>query len=184
MEGESKNRYKALFRKYYPGLHFYALRLLGEEEAEDVVQDVFLELWTRPDLIEGDASLQAYLYRIVYSRAVNIHKHKKVEESYSAFLEDIHEKRVAFYQPDQTDIIKNIENRELKQEIYTSINNLPDKCREIFKLSYIHHMKNKAIADLMGVSVRTVEAHIYKALKILREQLKHLMIYILFFTVN
>lgn len=61
--------YKALFRKYYPSLIFYATRLVGEEEAEDVVQDVFVELWRRKDSIEIGDQIQAFLYRAVYTRA-------------------------------------------------------------------------------------------------------------------
>ena len=57
--------YKALFRRYYPNLIFYATRLVGEEEAEDVVQDVFVELWKRKDTIEIGDQIQAFLYRAV-----------------------------------------------------------------------------------------------------------------------
>ena len=64
--------YKALFRRYYPSLIFYATRLVGEEEAEDVVQDVFVELWKRKDSIEIGEQIQAFLYRAVYTRALNI----------------------------------------------------------------------------------------------------------------
>ena len=56
--------YKALFRRYYPNLIFYATRLVGEEEAEDVVQDVFVELWKRKDTIEIGDQIQAFLYRL------------------------------------------------------------------------------------------------------------------------
>ncbi|MCD8043835.1 MAG: RNA polymerase sigma-70 factor [Tannerellaceae bacterium] len=179
-----QNKYKSLFRKYYPGLLFYATRLLDEGEAEDVIQDVFLEVWNRKELMDLGDGLQAYLYRMVYSRAVNIHKHKRVEEGYQVLVEEIHNKRMAFYHPDQTDVIKHIENEELRKEIYLSINNLPEKCREIFKLSYLYNMKNKAIADLLGISVRTVESHIYKALRILRDQLRHLLSLIFLFFIH
>ena len=130
--------YKALFRKYYPNLIFYATRLVGEEEAEDVVQDVFVELWKRKDSMEIGDQIQAFLYRAVYTR-------------------------------------------ELKKEIYDAINELPDKCKEVFKLSYLHDMKNREIADTIGVSLRTVEAHMYKALKYLRSRLDHLIILLTLF---
>lgn len=61
-----------------------------------------------------------------------------------------------------------------------AIDELPDKCKEVFKLSYLHDMKNKDIADVMGISLRTVEAHMYKALKILREKLSYLRMILLF----
>ena len=131
MIDQFENTYKDLFRQYYSSLLFYATRLVGEEDAEDLVQDVFVEIWKR-------------------------------------------QKRLEYYQPDQSETIRRIENKELRTEIKEAINELPDKCKEIFKLSYLHDMKNKDIADVMGISLRTVEAHMYKALKILRKKLEHL----------
>ena len=158
--------YKALFRRYYPNLMFYATRLVGDEEAEDVVQDVFVELWKRRDsMVIGD-QIQAFLYRAVYTRALNVLKHRSIEDGYCAAVEEINQKRAEFYQPDNNE----------------AINELPDKCKEVFKLSYLHEMKNKEIADVMGVSLRTVEAHMYKALKFLRNRLGHLwFLFLLFF---
>lgn len=168
--------YKALFRKYYPSLIFYATRIVGEEESEDVVQDVFVELWKRKDSITIGDQIQAFLYRAVYTRALNVLKHRNVEEGYSAAMEEINQRRAEFYQPDNNEVIRKIEDMELQQEIDDAINELPDKCKEVFKLSYLHEMKNKEIADVMDVSLRTVEAHMYKALKYLRNRLSHLML--------
>ena len=61
-------------------------------------------------------------------------------------------KRVEFYQPDSNDVVKRIEDAELRRKLSDAINELPDKCRMVFKLSYLHDMKNKEIADTMGVS--------------------------------
>lgn len=80
------------------------------------------------------------------------------------------------------EVIKKIENQELRQEIFGAINELPDKCKEVFKLSYLHDMKNKEIADTLGISLRTVEAHMYKALKFLRERLSHLLLSLIIFS--
>ena len=168
--------YKALFRKYYPSLIFYATRLVGEEEAEDVVQDVFVELWRRKDSIEIGDQIQAFLYR-----ALNVLKHRNVEDGYCAAMEEINQKRAEFYQPDNNEVIRRIEDRELRKEIYNAINELPDKCKEVFKLSYLHEMKNKEIADVLGISLRTVEAHMYKALKYLRSRLDLLWIILFLF---
>ena len=154
--------YKALFRRYYPSLIFYATRLVGEEEAENVVQDVFVELWKRKDNIEIGDQIQADL---------NVLKHRSVEEGYCVAMEEINQRRSEFYQPDNNEVIRRIEDKELRKEIHDAINELPDKCKEVFKLSYLHDMKNKEIADILGVSLRTVEAHMYKALKYLRGRL-------------
>ena len=173
--------YKVLFRKYYANLLFYATRLLGDEEAEDVVQDVFFELWKRQEFIEYGEHIQAFLYRAVYTRALNVLKHRSVKDGYCAVMNEISQKRADFYQPDNNEVIQRIEDKELRSEINVAINELPEKCREVFKLSYLHDMKNKEIADVMGVSLRTVEAHMYKALKYLRNRLDYLwVIFILF----
>ena len=163
--------YKALFRRYYPSLIFYATRLVGEEAAEDVVQDVFVELWKRKDHIEIGDQIQAFLYRAVYTRALNVLKHRSVEDGYCVAMEEINQRRAEFYQPDNNEVIRRIEDKELRKEIHDAINELPDKCKEVIKLSYLHDMKNKEIADILGVSLRTVEAHMYKALKYLRGRL-------------
>ena len=176
--------YKALFRRYYPSLIFYATRLVGEEEAEDVVQDVFVELWKRKDSIEIGEQIQAFLYRAVYTRALNVLKHRNVEDGYCAAMEEINRRRAEFYQPDNNEVIRKIEDRELRKEIHDAINELPDKCKEDFKLSYLHNMKNKEIADVLGVSLRTVEAHMYKALKFLRNRLGHLWFILLLFLLD
>ena len=176
--------YKALFRRYYPSLIFYATRLVGEEEAEDVVQDVFVELWKRKDSIEIGEQIQAFLYRAVYTRALNVLKHRNVEDGYCAAMEEINRRRAEFYQPDNNEVIRKIEDRELRKEIHDANNELPDKCKEVFKLSYLHDMKNKEIADVLGVSLRTVEAHMYKALKFLRNRLGHLWFILLLFLLD
>lgn len=174
--------YKAAFRRYYPNLLFYATRLVGVEDAEDVVQDVFVDLWRRRDTVVMGDRIQAFLYRSVYTKAINLLKHRAVENNYSNALTEIYERKLQFYQPDHAEVIKRIENMELRREIYTAVNELPDKCREVFKLSYLHDMKNKEIADILGISLRTVEAHIYKALRFLRERLGHLLLSFIIFS--
>ena len=181
MKEDFEITYKALFRKYYANLIFYATRLIGDEEAEDVVQDVFIELWKRKGNMEIGEQIQAFLYRAVYTRSLNILKHRNIESGYAAIVEEINQRRVEFYQPDNNEVIRRIEDRELRKEIYTAINELPDKCKEVFKLSYLHDMKNQEIADVMGVSLRTIEAHMYKALKFLRGRLSHLTLFLLLF---
>ena len=174
MKEDFEVTYKVLFRCYYAGLLFYATRLVGEDDAEDIVQDVFVELWRRQDSVDVGDQIQAFLYRSVYTKAVNLLKHRAVADSYNAEAVEFYQKKLDYYQPDHTDVIKRIENRELRSELYRAIDELPDKCREVFKLSYLHDMKNKDIADVMGISLRTVEAHMYKALKFLRDRLKNL----------
>ena len=174
MAEEFEKTYKALFRRYYSGLLFYATRLVGEDDAEDIVQDVFVEIWRRQDTVELGDQIQSFLYRSVYTKSLNLLKHRAVAENYNAEEVEFYQKKIDYYQPDHADVISRIENREVRLELHRAIGELPDKCQEVFKLSYLHDMKNKDIADVMGISLRTVEAHMYKALKFLRERLKGL----------
>ncbi len=175
MEENFDLTYRTLFHKYYANLLFYATRLLGDEEAEDVVQDVFVELWWRKDSIEMGEQISAFLYRAVYTRALNVLKHREIVNDYEAVMLEIQKKRIEYYHPNSNDVVKRIENDELRQELHEAIDKLPERCRTVFKLSYLHDMKNKEIADTLGVFLRTVEAHMYKALKCLRENLAHLL---------
>ncbi|EJW92264.1 RNA polymerase ECF-type sigma factor [gut metagenome] len=169
--------YRKLFRTYYASLLFYAKRIVGDDEAEDVVQDVFVELWHRKDTIEIGQQIQAFLYRAVYTRALNVLKHREVKDHYEALVQEIHQKRVDFYKPDNNEVIRRMENMDLRKEILTAINELPDKCKVVFKLSYLYDMKNKAIAEALGISQRTVESHMYKALKLLRSRLQYIHVF-------
>ena len=172
MEDEFDIVYRQLFRKYYANLLFYATRMVGEEDAEDVVQEVFVELWHRRDSVTVGEQIQAFLYRAVYTRALNVLKHRDIKNSYEAAMQEVYNKRALFYQPDDNDVLKRIEDRELRKHIVSAIDELPEKCKLVFKLSYLHNMKNKDIAEAMDVSLRTVEAHMYKALKFLPSRLE------------
>ena len=96
---------------------------------------------------------------------------KRYKKISTAAIEDINEMRMACYFSSEGDGEHDMETAELSLKINRAISELPDKCREIFVLSYLKDMKNSEIALMMNVSVRTVEAHIYKALKTLRSRL-------------
>lgn len=170
-----------LFKMYYPGLLFYATQFLSEAEAEDVVQDVFMEFWKRKDTLEVGDKIKAYLYRLVYTHALNVLNHKKVAARYTDSEVELYNYKLKYYLIEENnEIIHQLENQWLNKEIEDAIDKLPAKCKEVFKLSYLHDFKNKEIADVLGISLRTVEAHMYKALKTLRENLKHLSTGMLF----
>ena len=133
MAEEFEKTYKALFRRYYTGLLFYATRLVGEDDAEDIVQDVFVEIWRRQDTVEVGEQIQAFLYRSVYTKAINLLKHRAIAENYNAEAVEFYQKKLDYYQPDHTDVISRIENRELRSELHRALGELPDKCQEGFK---------------------------------------------------
>ncbi|MCI1780169.1 MAG: RNA polymerase sigma-70 factor [Bacteroidales bacterium] len=163
--------FKALFKEYYSKMLFYATRLVGENDAEDIVQVAFLELWKRKDKILIKEHAKAFLFRVVYTRSVNFVKHRSVTSDYVEAAKHLDMLRVTYYQPDNNEIIKRMENAALKKDIYEAIEELPKRCREVFKMSYLYYMKNKEIAEILGIAVKTVEAHMSKAIKYLRSRL-------------
>lgn len=169
MQQSINSAFNELFRRYYPSLHAYAISLIGDDEAEDVVEDVFAELWRRQEKIDLGEHIQAYLYRSVYTRSMNVLRHRKKTDQYISISEKINQQRMQYldlYSPQHY-----TENEHLRTILDDAINELPDKCREIFRLSYLYNLRNSEIASSMEISVKTVEAHISKALKHLRSRL-------------
>lgn len=172
--------FKRLYDTYFNRLMFHASRFINDEaEVEDVVSDVFVVLWNRMDVIDLDKGIVAYLYKAVSTRALNVLRHKNIAAVRIETLEAINERRLEFI--DKKTPYETVESQEIKTGINEALSQLPDKCREVFVLSYVNGLKSKDIADAMGISVRTVEAHVYKALRLLREQLKYLLTLALFF---
>ena len=168
----TEKEYRAYFRELYPQLGRYATRLLGDADVDDVLQGAFLELWNRRTDVNTPAYVRAFLFRTVYTQALNVLKHRAVVYKYSAAAIETENHRAALLSPDACDVAYNIACKELNSKLMAAIEQLPPKSREAFKLSYLHDMKNKDIAQEMGISVRTVDAHIYNALKLLRAKLQ------------
>lgn len=170
----TEDDFRLIFRELYSPLAYYASHLVDEDEVKDLVQEAFVELWKYRESMTDREHMKAFLYRAVYSRAINIMKHKAVVKDYQDARTQIEASRMDFFHPEHNDVIRYMESRELHQEIHTAIDELPDKRRQAFVMSYVHGMKNKEIADVMEVSVRTVDVHVYKALCYLRDRLAFL----------
>ena len=146
----------------------YALRFLDErEEAEEIVQNVFVKFWDKCEAIDPDSSIKSYLYRSVHNTCLNKIKHEKVKDAYK--------KHVINYMDRTSEIVLDQPDPEkVRKEILSEIDNLPLRCSEIFKLSRLEGLKYQEIADHLEISVKTVEVQMGKALRVLREKLVHL----------
>lgn len=173
------SEYRLYFRQFYPSLLLYATRLLVHGDMEDVVQDAFVDLWHRRNAMDDAAHIKSFLYRAVYTKSLNVIKHRSVVSGYAAECSALEMMRLAYYDPNSNPVDMNLENQELREKIDAAIDELPDKRRQIFKMSYLHGMSNKEIAQIMDISVRTVEAQLYKALKYLRYRLENLVLLLL-----
>lgn len=160
---QTEQEFEVLFKTYFKALYAYALTILKDEiAAEEVVQNVFLKLWERKELLEKE-SIKAYLYKCVYHDSLNHIRHMKVRGKFveyaqrtEAFGDDAHEVTVG---------------RELEVKLRQALNELPQQCRTVFQMSRFQNLKYQEIADALDISVKTVEAHMGKALKSLRFKL-------------
>jgi RNA polymerase sigma-70 factor, ECF subfamily len=155
-----------IFKYYYPGLVVYADRfVLDRMSAEDIVQDVFVRFWEKSKTLDTSTNLKGYFFLSVKNGCLDYLKHQKVSDKYR--LQVLSQGDI----PNASDADYFIES-ELKSKIELAISKLPDRCREIFILNRIDNMTSKEIALKLGISHRTVETQIGKALRLLRTELK------------
>jgi RNA polymerase sigma-70 factor (ECF subfamily) len=171
-EQKDREKFNVIFREYYPRLLAYGELFLDRDSVEDIVQDLMVYLWDNAGSITIHTSLESYLFRSVYRACLNRIKSDKIRESYKKNQTLATSEEVRYYDPEENDVIKRLFSLELGREIEDAIAALPEKCREVFKKSYIGNQKVKEIAAELNISERTAEAHIYSALKQLRNKLK------------
>lgn len=155
------HHFERLFRDYFPPLMAFARKILGDEDdAREVVHQVFINLWEKRSGLDLSTSLKSYLFTSVHNRSLNMIRDRKKFSSEE--LPDV---------AGTWDVSEQIESMELEKKIREAIDSLPEKCREIFELNRFQGLKYLEIAAQLDISVKTVENQMTKALKILREQL-------------
>ncbi len=172
IEEEYSISFKELFESMFPKLMRLACRFVDDETAEDMVQEVFLDLWVQRGN-EKILNVPSYLYKSVQNKCLNYIKHQSVVEGYSAQLK-IALARVNYLASDNQ-LFKQISDKNIREIIESAVKKLPPKCQEAFRLCYFYGMTNKEAAEEMGLSPRTVEGHVQKAVGRLRDQLSPLL---------
>ena len=158
--------FEELFRKYFSDLNLFALKYTGDtDSAKEIVHTVFVNLWEKRNRIDTDTPLRSYLFTSVYNRCLNYLRDQRKFKKDALF--DITVEMAA-----ADDSSARIETSELSARIDEAMDKLPVKCRQVFELNRFEGLKYRDISDKLGISVKTVEAQMSKALKILREHLK------------
>jgi len=154
-----------VYDRYLPLLLRHAVDMLrDEEQARDVVQDIFQMLWEKAGELEIHTSLSSFLYASTRFRILKQIRHSKVAEAYAATLQQEMESGIA-----STD--EQLEEKELRKKIEEGISRLPAKMREVFELSRMQELSHKEIAKQLNLSDHTVKRQVSNALKIMRESL-------------
>jgi RNA polymerase sigma-70 factor (family 1) len=163
-EGD-RQAYTVIFDRFYGLLFVHSCKSLrNEDEAKDVVQELFEVLWTRREGLSFEHSLSAYLYASIRNRIINRISHHEVEHKYINSLRGFIDRDTYFAD-------YRVREHEMKKMIEEEISALPSKMREIFELSRRDYLSHKEIAEKLQISEHTVRTHVKKALRILKPKL-------------
>ena len=158
--------FEMLFRTYYQPLCNYAFTFVQDrDEAEEIVQSTFLNIWEKRESLSIHTGIKPYLYAMVRNACLNVLKHEKIKQQHATMEMAVAERSVE-------SVARTIMASELETKIYRAMDQLPEQCRLIFKLSRFEELKYAEIAQQLHISIKTVENQMGKALRIMREQLK------------
>jgi RNA polymerase sigma-70 factor (ECF subfamily) len=174
----SEAEFEALFKAHFRELQAYAHSMVNDwDKAEELVQGLFMKLWERNDWAGIHTSLKSYLYKSVYHESLNLLRREKVHLRYQTLTAPIMEDQA----PDAAEKLK---LSEVEKHLAKALNKLPEKCRAIFHLSRFEELRYQQIAEHLNISVKTVETHMVKALKILRKEMAEFLPALLFILLN
>ena len=155
--------FEQIFREHFEGLAGFVYRLTRSRAiAEELVQDLFLEIWVRRERLVITETLRTYLFRAARNRAFNQLRRNKLERLWRLRQPPLAESETVEHEH---------ANDELAAAIRAAVASLPDRCREIFLLSREQNMTYAEIAQVLGLSIKTVETQMGRALKALRTRL-------------
>ena len=165
--------FNSLFNRHYSGLCVYCESFVGEKQvAEDLVQDVFVNIWVKHSELNYDDTLRSYLYKAVHNASIHFLRQQKVKDRYTVQIKTkLIESECIPYEWVIMDT-DHVELNEIQNLYRQALQQMPAQTREIFLCSREKEMKYSEIADLTGLSVKSIEYHISKALEVLRIVLK------------
>ncbi len=165
IEAGKESAFEELFLKYYTPLVVFARKVIpDEDQARELVQDVFVSFYEKRKELNIHSSLKAHLYQSVKNRCLNQVKRNQIRRDHHAniFIEK---------KNDEAFIEDKLQETELESRIFSIVQTLPDQCRKIFEMSRFKGLTNQEIADKLELSKRTVETQVSKALKVMRKHL-------------
>lgn len=179
---QCSDNFRSLYVSKAPDLIRFAFRFVDRYSAEDIVQDAFLKLLDDKYQNLEDEDLIKLLYTFVRNLCIDHIRHEETIENYrDKRILDLTIKEIQQLNSFEKEFIKN----DLYQFILSKIELLPQKRKEVFELSYLEGKRSSEIADMLGLSIRTVENNLYRALVFLREQLpSNLYALVLYFITN
>jgi RNA polymerase sigma-70 factor (ECF subfamily) len=172
--------FELLYRRFYVQLCAFANKFLNDPEtSQEIVQDVFAKIWEGREEIDPGDSIKAYLFKIAQNLSINSLRRKKIESRYIEIYKIVYLENLEF------PAYESLMVKELEENIANSIGKLPSQCRKVFELSRIEGLKYSEIAENLNISIKTVEAHMSKALKSLKIELSDFLnLLLIIFLIN
>ena len=175
MEIETVSRYRETYLEYAPMLLRFAEKFVSKFYAEDIVHDVFLKLWDRQVFLLPENDIKRILYVAVRNACIDQLRKVNMEQEYI-------DKRAVQLKLDELDFYESSDElfmkKDLLQLLLQKIELLPERSREIFKMSYLEGLKAAEIAERLNISTRTVENQLYRALIFLKKSASHYFVLI------
>lgn len=158
-----KEAFRFLYEYYFTKIVLFAESYLyDEEEARDLVQDLFFHLWDHSEALHVTTSIKSYLFTSVRNRCLNILRDRKIRDEHNNKLFE-----AQLFSGTEDVVI----DEEIQQRLQEALNSLPDKCREIILLKVVEGKKNKEIANQLNIAETTVKTQVQRAYRMLREKL-------------
>ena len=162
-----KEAYQALFERYAPKIYHFALSYLkSTADSEELVQDVFLKVWEKRDILDATQNIKAFIFKIAINTIYDFIRRKNIENAFQEFSK-------ANYAPDSNNTWDTVIFEEMQTTINSLVAQMPEQRKKIFKLSKNKGLSNDEIAQELNLSKRTVENQLYRALLFLKEHLRN-----------
>jgi RNA polymerase sigma-70 factor (ECF subfamily) len=174
LHNDKKSDFSRVYSIYFPKLVRFAREfVLSTEDAENIIQDIFIYLWEHQEILGSLSNLNAFLFVLVKNRCIDFIRQKKLVERKREEFEMVMDKELqlkmyALQQFDENALSAD----DIEVILNNAINSLPEKCREVFILSRMEGLKYREIAERLNISTKTVENQIITALRKLRVELK------------
>lgn len=180
---DDKHRaFTGLYTRYYPKLfRFSRFYVLSEEDAENIVQDMFIYIWSHFEMLDGVRNMDAFLFTLIKNKCVDFLREQLPTYQKKHEIQDITGKEYEYrlfslQQLDETEL--SVDDVEIL--LQNAIEKLPERCREIFLLSRMEGLKNREIAERMQITISTVENQMTIAIRKLKDELKDYLPFLFF----
>lgn len=172
--GTEKAAFSKIYLVYFPKLvRFSREYVISTEDAENIVQDIFMYLWEHQDMLDSLTNLNAYLFTLTKNRCIDFYRHRALIDSKKESLDNLQDRELKLKMEALMQFDENIfTEKEIENLLAQAIEHLPEKCRQVFILLRMNGLKHEEIAAQLNISVNTVQNHIVTALRKLKVELK------------